>query len=329
MGMVGRMRTIAVTGTGTGLGQRVAAELQDDSGVGAVVSLDEGGDLKERLQGVHAVVHVAGDVRPVLEAAGDAAVGVLVFVSSATVYGAWPDNPVPLSEDAPLRPNPGFEVAVATAEAERLAAEWKEDHPGTVVCVLRPTVCVGPGADLSLARALAGTVGFRPAEAARPVQFLHIDDLASAVLFALRGGLDGAYNVAPDGWVPDETARALAGGTARLALPERLSRPLHAAWRALSAARPVPGVEPYTRHPWVVANDRLVTAGWRPEHTNEEAYVVAGEGSKLEISPRRRQEVALGVTAAAGAGLVAGIVALLRRRSRRRPERGVRRSAGG
>ncbi|HVF73429.1 MAG TPA: NAD-dependent epimerase/dehydratase family protein [Acidimicrobiales bacterium] len=312
------MRTIAVTGAGTGLGRRVAAELQDDPGVSAVVSIDEADDLKQRLHGVDAVVHLSGDLRPVLDAAGDASVRVLVFLSSATVYGAWPDNPVPLSEDAPLRPNPGFEPAVTTAEAERLAAEWKDDHPGTVVCVLRPTVCVGPGADLSLSRALAGTVGFRPAEAARPVQFLHIDDLCSAVLFALRTGLDGAYNVAPDGWVPDETARALAGGTARLALPERVSRPLHAAWRALSAARPVPGVEPYTRHPWVVANDRLVAAGWKAEHTNEEAYVLTGEGSKLEISPRRRQEVALGVTAAAGVGLVAGVVALLRRKARRR-----------
>lgn len=311
------MRTIAVTGAGTGLGQRVYAALEDDPGVDVVVELDGSPDLKAHLHDVDALVHVAGDLGPVLDAAGDAGVRVLVFVSSATVYGAWPDNPVPLSEDAPLRPNPGFAHAVTTAEAERRVAEWKDDHPGTVVCVLRPTVCVGPGADLSLARALAGTVGFRPAEAARPVQFLHIDDLASAVLFALRRALDGAYNVAPDGWVPDETARALAGGTARLALPERVSRPLHAAWRALSAARPVPGVEPYTRHPWVVANDRLVASGWRPEHTNEEAYVLTGEGSKLEISPRRRQEVALAVTAAAGVGLIAGVVALVRRRTRR------------
>lgn len=315
--MVGGMRTIAITGAGTGLGQRVKGALLDDPGVRAVVEVAETVEVKAQLDRVDALVHLAPDpslVRAVLDGAGDAGVRVVVFLSSATVYGAWPDNPVPLSEDAPLRPNPGFDLAVAGAEAERLVAEWKDDHPGSTVCILRPTAVVGPGADVALARALAGTTGFRPAEAARPVQFLHIDDLTSAVLLALRSGLDGVFNVAPDGWVPDETARALAGGTARLALPERVVRPLQAVRRALTPTRERPGVEPYRRHPWVVANDRLVAAGWRPTHTNEEAYVLAGEGSKLEISPRRRQEVALGVTAAAGAGLVAGIVALLRRR---------------
>jgi nucleoside-diphosphate-sugar epimerase len=321
------MRTIAVTGAGTGLGRLVGAELRDDPGVAAVIELDDEGEPKAQLHGVDAVLHLAWDrdpavalerTRAVLDAAGDAGVRVLVFLSSATVYGAWPDNPVPLSEDAPLRPNPRFAYAVAKAEAERMVAEWKDDHPGTTVSILRPAVAVGPGADTVLARALAGTVGLRPAEVARPVQFVHLEDLAAAVLLSLRAGLDGVFNVAPDGWVPDETARALAGGAARLALPERLARPLQAAWRALSPTAEWEGVEPYTRHPWVVANDRLLAAGWQPEHTNEEAYVLAGEGSKLEISPRRRQEVALGATAAAGAGLVAGVVALVRRRTRTR-----------
>jgi nucleoside-diphosphate-sugar epimerase len=315
------MRTIAVTGTGTAAGRRVVAELSADPGVASVVSLDDVADAKASLHGVDALVvfEAAPDrLRVVLDAAGDAGVRLVVFLSSATVYGAWANNPVPLTEDAPLRPNPGFAFAVERAEAERLVAEWRDDHPGTVTCVLRPAAVVGSGADAVVTRALAGTVGFRAAEAARPVQYLHVDDLVAAVLVALRAGLDGVYNVAPDGWVPDDTARALAGGPARLALPERVARPLQAAWRALSPTREVPGVEPYTRHPWVVANDRLVAAGWRPQHSNEEAYVVAGEGSKLEISPRRRQEVALGAAVVGAAGLVAGAVALLRRRHRRR-----------
>ena len=32
----------------------------------------------------------------------------LVHLSSATVYGAWPDNPVPLTEEMSARPNPEF-----------------------------------------------------------------------------------------------------------------------------------------------------------------------------------------------------------------------------
>jgi UDP-glucose 4-epimerase len=44
----------------------------------------------------------------VLGAAAEAGVQRLVFVSSAAVYGAWPDLPDPVPEDTPLRPLPGF-----------------------------------------------------------------------------------------------------------------------------------------------------------------------------------------------------------------------------
>ena len=66
-----------------------------------------------------------------------------MHLSSATVYGAWPDNQIPLTEDSPLRPNPEFAYAVGKAEAERALAEWAEDHPETKVAVLRPAVTVG------------------------------------------------------------------------------------------------------------------------------------------------------------------------------------------
>lgn len=254
----------------------------------------------------------AGEVRALLEAASSASVPHVVVLSSATVYGAWADNPVPLSEDSPLRPNPGFAFAADRAEAERLAADWKDDHPGSTVCVLRPTVVVR-GREMSvLDTALAGVTGLRPREASRPTQFLAESDLSLAVGLALDGRLDGVFNVAPDGWTPDETARALAGGPTRVPIPERAARVLRAMW----PSRVWPGLDPYTRHPWVVANDRLRAAGWTPEHTNEEAFVDVAASRWPEIPARRRQELALAVSGAALVGAVAGVVALVRRRKR-------------
>jgi nucleoside-diphosphate-sugar epimerase len=270
------------------------------------------GTLKARLDGFDAVVIGQGvapaSVRALLDAAGDAAVPHVVLVSSATVYGAWADNPVPLSEDASLRPNPGFGFAADRAEAERLAMEWKDGHPGSTVAVLRPAVTLSSPLDF----ALSGVGGLRPREASRPVQFLAEPDLWSAVSVALAERLDGPFNVAPDGWVPDETARALAGGPTRVPIPERLARPLRALW----PSKQWPGLDPYTRHPWVVANDRLRAAGWTPAQSNEEAFVETAAGWP-ELSPKRRQEVALAVSGVALAGVVAGIVALIRRSRRR------------
>jgi hypothetical protein len=69
----------------------------------------------------------------------------------------------------------------------------------------------------------------------------------------------------------------------------------------------------------VVANDRLVEAGWRATSSNEEAYVAGHAASAIEsISPRRRQELALGAMGGAVAVAVVAGVAVWRRSVRRR-----------
>ena len=46
--------------------------------------------------------------------------------------------------------------------------------------------------------------GMRAGDNDPPMQFLHLDDLASAVEHVRRGRLSGAFNVAPDGWIPGD-----------------------------------------------------------------------------------------------------------------------------
>ena len=77
-------------------------------------------------------------------------------MSTAAVYGAWATNPIPLTEDAPLRPNPGFGPAVHAAEVERLLHEWQHDQPDAMVTVLRAAPVLGAGAEHLWARLLAG-----------------------------------------------------------------------------------------------------------------------------------------------------------------------------
>ena len=67
-------------------------------------------------------------------------------------------------------------------------------------------------------------MGQRFGEDDPPAQFLHLDDLAAAVVLAAEQRLDGVYNVAPDGWVAGERVRALAGAVPRLKLPDRADR---------------------------------------------------------------------------------------------------------
>src|SRR4051812_22682817 len=329
--MVGPMRTVAVIGPRRPLAGPIAASLRRMDDVAEVGTADEVGVADT-------VVHIAGadaeqwladpgtaseatvrSTRRMLEEADDSKVRTLVHVSSAVVYGAWPDNAVPLPEDAPLRPNPGFRFAHAHAEAERLVAEWADDHPDAQVAVLRPAIIMGGDGPSWMARIVGGIRSPRAGGEGRPLQFVHADDVASAIDTVLTHGLTGTFNVAPDGWVDEDTARQLAGGVARVALPPRLA---HAVGRLISRWRR-PGVpkaaEPWTLHPWVVANDRLRQAGWNPAFTNEEAFVVTEPDPPLErVTAGRRQELILAITGAAGAGLVAAVVLLIRRSRRGR-----------
>jgi nucleoside-diphosphate-sugar epimerase len=317
---------VAVTGSEGALGRLVSTEL---AGRAAVVPVDaRAPDVVARLTGASCFVHLdpepverpdldvpgaraeAAITRRMLAAAADAEVPAVVLLSSAVVHGAWPDNPVPLTESAPVRPNPGFPFGARCAELERLAAAWAADGGGRRAVVLRPAPVVGAGPGLVTWLRIGWPV--RWAEEEPPVQLLHVDDLASAVALAATAPLDGPYGVAPDGWLAPAEVRALAGvPSGAVAVPGRLRR-------ALDARRAAPAVPAYASHPWVVANDRLRAAGWAPRSTNEEAYVATHAGAPwARISPRRRQDLILGAAAAATVAVPAAAVTALRRSRRR------------
>lgn len=341
------MGRVVVTGAASPLGSRVTTLLADLVDVDAVVAVDlqaptaagmivhqldlASGDLSAAFAAADAVIHLASvfgpalegpeideavDVtmaRRVLEAADKASVPHIVLLSSATVYGPWANNAVPLTEEAPLRPHPELAFAVQKAEIERLGAEWAADHPGAAVSRLRSATIVASGTGGWLARALHAASGL-PTSDDTPAQYLHVDDLAAAVVAAWAERLDGPVNVAPDSWLTPTERRAL-DPVPKVRLPERTALAV-AGWRwRLRLAPTPPGVLAYARHPWVVANDRLAATGWTAGHSNEEAYVAGHDARAIErVSPQRRQELALAAAGTALAAGVAGAVALVRRR---------------
>ncbi len=234
----------------------------------------------------------------------------VVLVSSAMVYGAWANNPVPLTEDAALRPDVEFAYARQLGAVEQLVDAWRLAVPGRSVTVLRPVVSMAADGTSGIAAALAAGMGQRVGEDDPPAQFLHLDDLAAAVVLGAEERLDGVFNVAPDGWIAGERVRALAGAVPRLKMPDRVGEVVtNLRWRFQRGPIP-PGLRSYTRWPWLVANDRLRSAGWQPIVTNEQAYV---EGTEAKwwtmVSPKRRQELSLGGLAV---GIVLGVAVIAR-----------------
>jgi nucleoside-diphosphate-sugar epimerase len=347
------MSRIAVTGAAGPVGRRVCSLLAADPGVDAVVAIDRqrfhppagtergrievhrahlrDADLDALLEGVDVLVHLAGSdplegtaidhdlttTSRLLDAAARHGVGQVVVRTSATVYGAWADNPVPLTESSPLRPNEESPWVRMRAQIEERVECFAAEHPEVAVAVLRPCVTVSPDGPDELGRVLSAARIVAPADDASPAQFVHADDVAAAVDVVRRARATGAYNVAPEGALGADRIRALVGGSPRLSLPGWLARRLSdIGWRYQLAPTP-PGFVPFVTESWVVANDRLRALGWEPTLTNDEAFVAGHDAAPwAQISPQRRQELALGAAAAAlvGSGVVAA--AVVRRRLR-------------
>jgi nucleoside-diphosphate-sugar epimerase len=274
-------------------------------------------DLKASLAGATVLVHAgdAADTSTVLDVAAGVAADHVVLLSTAAVYGAWDDNPVPLTEDATLRPNLGIAAVAERAEIERRAQEWGFDHPGVTITILRPCTVVVPDGDDWPSGDLDGITGLGSGDGSRPVQFLHVDDLAAAVGVVIEKRAAGVRNVAPAGWITEDEARALSGGRV-VALPEPVRRVV----RRVTVGKTVDrGVAALSSHPWVVASDALRAEGWNPVYDNREALVATRRPTWWQrLSPTKRQELSMAVVGGAAVVAIAGAALGIRRRKRRR-----------
>ncbi len=300
------MVTVAITGVGGLVGRRLAATLEEDPAVERMLGLDlrapagltcsklefrhadvRDAGLHRILDGVDVLVHLAFQMDPiqdeatmravnvdgtrnVVQAAADARVGKVVYVSSGVVYGAHPDNDFPLHEDSPLRANPEFDYAQHKLDIERWLWPWAEDHPEVALTVLRPSVIFGPGVDNFMTRLIElprfpMVSGHRP-----PMQFVHVDDVASALAHTVRNDLPGAYNLSSQGWLSFDEIMAVSRFRT-LKVPEELAfAAAERAWR-LGLTEAPPGLVHYLMHPWVMSVDKLVASGWEPAHSNRDA----------------------------------------------------------
>jgi UDP-glucose 4-epimerase len=169
--------------------------------------------------------------RGITQAVLNARPGRIVLASSVAVYGAWPDNPCPLAESHPPRPNRECPYALQKLETERALLG------GLSGAALRICAVLGPHVDPRVGHM---TKGYRLAVPAvrgarQRLQFLHEDDAAAALHLAGTAQLGGVCNVAPDGWM-DASDIARVAGSRVLSLPRSALLSMSEAARLLRAA---------------------------------------------------------------------------------------------
>ncbi len=275
-------------------------------GCDVVVLLATGGETED---GPDAVRTAADAVRAATS------VPRLVVCTSAMVYGADPDNPIPLAEDAPLRAVGDLRLVSDLLEIEQLLAGARPGGVADGLTVLRPAMLVGGGMDSVLTRHFSSS-RLLHLDGARPAwQFCHVEDLLSACEFAILGRVSGVLTVGCEGWLEQETVEAATGmrrvsvsAVRAFGTAERMQR-----FGVLNASA---GELRYVAYPWVISSDRLTEAGWRPAYDNLGA--LAALLDDLAGNGRRRGLRETSLSAAGAAVAMVGTAALLREVRRRR-----------
>lgn len=197
----------------------------------------------------------------------------VIIHSTYYVYGASAYNPALLDEDAPLKASEVTQDLVDSVELESLANIYLWKHPELNITILRPCNVLGPGVRNSMSLLLSRSVapvlmGFSPL-----MQFLHVDDMADAMVTAFEQNRPGIYNVAPDDWVAFQEAVTQCGCT-RLplfsvppVLPKMISGVLN--WNAFFP----PYLINYFKYP-VIIEGKLFreTFRWKPKRNLNDIF---------------------------------------------------------
>jgi UDP-glucose 4-epimerase len=216
-----------------------------------------------------------GGTHNVLEACSAAGVPRVLVTSSSTAYGAFPDNPVPLTEEHPVRGVSGFEYARDKAESDRLCQLWALRHPDRVMTIVRPCIVFGPSVDNYLVRLWTKQPFVADFGLPDPgLQFVHEDDVVSAVEGLLDGGHAGAFNVAGEGVMSVDECASLVG-LPRRRVPLRAYRRFASLMWRLRASEAPPGSLDFAVYPWIVSNAKLKgVAGWAPRFSSRETFEI-------------------------------------------------------
>ena len=207
----------------------------------------------------------------VLQSSYKAGVRQIVYISSHTVYGARADNPVPLTEKAPLLISQEFPYGYEQFLADQTLDTFAEDHPETKIALLRCCPILGPSAGnrlftLFMQPRPVGTIGLDPS-----FQFLHEDDFAKLLTIFINKELAGVLNVAGNGVIFLSEIREMISHRIPK-LPSYVVNPLLVISRLVGIQKSQTPMDlDFLRYPTLLSTGKLeYVSGFRPAYSSLE-----------------------------------------------------------
>lgn len=187
------------------------------------------GDINKRID-----INLVG-TNTILELAQKFQVKKVVILSTHHVYGALPDNPMFLKEDAPLRASFKHAELRDVVEMDQMCTNWMWKNQNSIeTIVLRPSNIIGPQIKNSITQYLKTPYAPLPMDYNPMFQFIHEFDMASMIVQALDKLTTGIYNVTGDDVISLHEAAEIIG-VKKILVPiviiEQLAKVLTPLWK--------------------------------------------------------------------------------------------------
>ncbi len=215
--------------------------------------------------------------------AANSTVRTVAVKSAALVYGCSPKDPYWFRETDKRVAPPRSRVERSLLEVEGYVRDFAQDNPHVSLSLLRFSNVIGPDITTPLTDALQlplvpKIAGFDPR-----FQFVHEDDVVSAILFALANRTAGIFNVAGDGQIPWSEVMAIAGKRG-IPLPPFATELATDPLRVLGLVDLAPEVIELLKFGRGIDNRRYKEAGFRYEYTSAGAVQAFVEALRLRAT---------------------------------------------
>jgi UDP-glucose 4-epimerase len=201
----------------------------------------------------------------------------IIVASSGTAYGAWPDNPVPLTEHHPIRIfPPSFNYAYHKGLNEKHFHTFKQKHPDVLMNIVRPCIVFGPNTENYLSRYWTAFPFIPLIDGYDPdFQFVHESDVAALFTLLIEKQVDGAFNVAGNGTIKVSEIARLLGKPAFYFPKWMLKSIIWLGWHVRLFFEMPPGIIDFSTYSWVLdtqhARQKL---GWQPQYSTKETIEI-------------------------------------------------------
>lgn len=230
---------VAITGISSFLASELIPSIESDKEITEILGLDiiapkyisskikfvkrDVRDKKifEDLKGYDAIIHLAFIVSPisnrremysinldgsknVFNCAIKAGVKKIIHASSIAAYGAFPENPIPITEEHPIRlMKKHFYYNETKYYVEKYLDELSKKYPDVIITRIRPSIFLGPNINNFFRTYFLGKriYTFSPDVL---VQFTWINDVTEAFYLALKKEVSGAFNIGADNPISSE-----------------------------------------------------------------------------------------------------------------------------